>query len=98
MKISVACMKHVGDPQLITCRDVIRSAEHFRQTRTRYDRVLNHRIRRDASDCAKRAFPSRPKLFAFSFITRVAATARAIFHADRSDALGFDVDAGLDAV
>src|SRR5687767_8719983 len=98
MQVSVAGVKDVRDSQLIPGSDVVSSAEHFRQTRARNDRVLDHRIRRDASDCAKRALARGPKLLAFGFVTCVPATARAILETNTSNPLGFKINPRLDSI
>ena len=60
MKIAVAGVKHVCNSQLIFGCNTINIREHLRQTRTRYDRILNHRVGRDAADGAERAFARGP--------------------------------------
>src|SRR5436190_15274170 len=89
MQVAVAGVKDVCDSQLILRGNLVSSAEHFGQVRARNDRILDHRVRRDAANGAKRPFPRGPKLLALRFVSRVAAVASAILHANTCDLLCF---------
>src|ERR1051326_5001463 len=82
MQIAVASVKNVRDAQLIACGDVVSGVEYLRQSRSRHNRILDHRVRRNTADRSKRAFACGPELLSLRFVARVATTARAILHAD----------------
>src|SRR5438477_7687496 len=52
MKIAVAGVKHVGDPQFVTAPDLIDFAQHVGKTRARYDAVLHVVVRTDPPHCS----------------------------------------------
>src|SRR5207247_7181990 len=64
MKIAIAGMEDVGDAQPIFRSYPIHICQHLRQSRTGNDCVLDHRVRCDPPNCAKRTLARRPKLFA----------------------------------
>ena len=72
--------------------------QHLRQTRTGHNRVLDHRIRRDAANRAERALARRPKFLAFRFIAREPAIARAVLHANARHFTCFVIESGFDAI
>src|SRR5258705_7780544 len=82
MQITVARMKDVGDAQMILSSNLKDTVQYFRQPRAGHYCVLNHRIRRNTTDSAKRPFACRPEFFPFVLIASQATIPGAILQAD----------------
>src|SRR5687768_1962923 len=89
MQISVTGMEHVGNAQLVTGSYAIGRVEYFGQAGTRHNCILDHGVRGDAPDSAKRAFARRPKFFPFVLIASAATITSAILQADTFHAISF---------
>src|SRR6266536_1469657 len=98
MQVAISRMEYVSQPKLILRCDPVACCEHLGQTRTRNHRILDHRVRCDAPDCSKGAFPRRPEFLPFGFVVCEPATAGSVFEAKTFDALCFIVDSCFDPV
>src|SRR6266511_5389445 len=92
MEVAVSGVEHVGYAQLIPRSNAIGRVKHFRQTRARHHRILNHGIRRDAADSAKSSFARCPKFLSFILIASETAITRAVLQANALDTIRFLVD------
>src|SRR4030095_8930821 len=98
MQVTVAGMENVGNAQLILRSYLISSIQYLRQTRARHNRILNHRVRRNATDGAKGSLASGPQFFSFVLVAREATVASAMLQTDGLDPLRFLVETRVESI
>ena len=98
MQIAVAGMKDVRESQMIFRTDAIGFRQHFRQTRTRHDRILNHDVRAQPADGPECTLTRRPKFLSLFVFSCPANRTGAIVAQNTLSFLGRLVDASFNTV
>src|SRR6266446_5227261 len=98
MKITVAGMKYICYSQLIFRGNLIGGSEHFGKTRTRHNCVLNHRVRRNASDRPEGSFAGGPKFLSLMLVSCAPAVSGSILKTDPPYPFCFVIESGFDPI